>query len=361
MPAASPVLLVVRGLDPVGTGRQVELAAAGLMAAGLPVVAAFTTAGGSLPGRLAASGIEVHRLGGRPVGDLAATLRLVGLARGLAPRAILGFGRTQLPRVVAAARSVRGCRGLAWLGLPPRGRWQSWGARRLDRVLAASPHVADACRRAGAAAGRITVLAPAGQAAAAAGLARAEIAARLGLDPARRWTLAVAPLEPEARLPRLLWAIDQLGVVRKDLEHVLVGAGPLLDTILRRARAQEVTDRLVILPECDLLPDLLGELALVWQSGDVALGGALLDGLARGVPSVAVESDPARQLVADGVTGRIVAAVPESEFPRRAFGILEDEPLARRYGAAGAARAAEEFPLERFAAGIVAAVSGGGR
>mgnify|MGYP000294401858 CR=1 FL=1 len=48
----------------------------------------------------------------------------------------------------------------------------------------------------------------------------------------------------------------------------------------------------------------------MWQPGEVAYGGALLDGLACGIPAVAVAGDAARQIVADGETGRIVAADP---------------------------------------------------
>ena len=69
MAAGSRILLVVRGLDPVGTGRQVELAAAGLAAAGHEVAVALTSAGGSLGERLAHAGHAVHRVGPRPIVD----------------------------------------------------------------------------------------------------------------------------------------------------------------------------------------------------------------------------------------------------------------------------------------------------
>lgn len=354
MGEAESVLLVVRGLDPVGTGRLVEIAAEGVAAAGHTVAVAVTTMGGSVPQRLESRGISVHRLGGRPVGDVAATLRLAGLVRRLRPAAIVGFGRSQIVRVAVASRLVARCRGMVWIGLPPVGAGQAGGLRRLNRVVAASTAVAEACRRAGVRESRLACLPPGVVADAGAGLPRAEVAGRLGLDPTRQWTLAVAPLEPQARLARLVWAIDQLGVVRKDLQHVLVGAGPLADQIRRRARTQELAERLFIRPDCDLLPDLLGQVSLVWQSGDVALGGAILDGMARGVSAVAVESDAARQLVVDGETGRVVPPLPESEFPRRAFGILEDEPLACRFGAAAATRATAAFPAEAFVAGLLA-------
>ena len=165
----------------------------------------------------------------------------------------------------------------------------------------------------------------------------------------------VAPLVPEARLERLLWAIDQLGVVHQRLEHVLVGAGPLRGRMLRRARVQQLAEQLHLFPHLDCLPDLLREVRLVWQSGEVACGGALLDGMALGIPAVAVESDAARQLIVDGETGRIVPADPESEFPRRALGIIEDDELAARYGSAAKARAAAAFPTDRMVAAVLAA------
>jgi glycosyltransferase involved in cell wall biosynthesis len=360
MGVADLVLLVVRGLDPVGTGRQVELAAGGLAAAGRPVAVAITTTGGSLPARLATAGIPTHQLGGRPVGDIAATMRLIGLVRRLRPAAIIGFGRSEARRVAIARRFAARARAIGWVGLGPADRRQAWSLRGLDRLVATSPQVAAAWQRAGLASGRLTVVPPGSDPDSCSGLGREEIAARLGIDPRRQWTLAVAPLEPAARLPRLLWAIDQLGVVRSDLAHLLVGAGPLRESLWRRARAQELTDRLVVLPDCELLPDLLGQVQLVWQSGEVAVGGAILDGMARGLPVVAVESEAAGQLIADDGSGRVVPPVPESEFPRAAFRILEDDSLVRRYGEAGRTRAAEQFAAGPFVAGLLAAVEAGG-
>ena len=77
--------------------------------------------------------------------------------------------------------------------------------------------------------------------------------------------------------------------------------------------------------------------------------------MALGIPAVAVASDSARQLIVDGETGRIVPAEPESEFPRRALGIVEDDTLAARYGSAAKARAAAEFPRDRMVAAMMAA------
>lgn len=351
-----PILLAVRGLDPVGTGRQVELLARGLREAGRDVHVALTTAGGAIAARLESAGVPVHRVGRRTVPDAAAAARLLGLARRLGPAVFVGYGRSTLP-VAAAVRLVApATRVAAHLALAPRRRHQAWALARLDLAIAATPQVAAACRRAGVATENLIVIPPGIVADGGGGLDRAAVAARLGLDAAKSWTLCVTPLEAEARLDRLAWGIDQLGVVRRDVQHVVVGVGPLRARLLRRAVLQEFAARMVLAPHCDLLPDLLGHVALVWQPGDVAHGGAILDAMARGVPAVAVAGDAARQLVVDDETGRLVPPLPESEFPRRAFNILEDAALAARWGAAAGARAAAEFPAGRMVAAHVAAL-----
>jgi glycosyltransferase involved in cell wall biosynthesis len=349
-----PILLVSRGLDPVGTGRQIELVAAGLRAAGRAVHVALTTTGGSLAERLAAAGCTVHPVGHRPTVDPAAAVALAALVVRLRPAVVTAWGRSQIAIVPAVRLVAPAVRLVGWLARPARGGLVATGLRRLDRAVAASPGAAESCRRLGVAAGRIEHIAPGITPASGRGLSRAAIAAELGLDPARQWTLCVAPLEADTRLERLVWAMDQLGVVRKDLQHVLVGAGPMRGRVLRRARVQEVAERLVVVPDCGLLPDLLGQVRLVWQSGTVALGGAVLDAMAGGVPVVAVASDAARQLVVDGETGWVAPPLPESELPRRAFTILEDEPRAARMAAAGAARAAACFPAAASVAAHVA-------
>lgn len=352
------VLMLTRGLEPVGTGRQIELVAEGFQAAGWDVHLAVTTAGGAVAPRLARAGVTVHRLSTRSTADAATVVKMVQLARRLKvgrTDTLLAWGRSQAPLAAAVKMITPSIRFVSHLGVPPRGTLAGLALAKADRVIAPSQTVAVTCERAGVASGVIDVIPPAASAAAATGLSRTEIATRLGLDPGTIWTLCVAPLVPESRLERLLWAIDQLGVVHQRLEHVLVGAGSLRDRTLRRARVQQLAERLHLFPHLDCLPDLLREVRLVWQSGEVACGGAILDGMALGIPAVAVASDSARQLIVDGETGRIVPAEPESDFPRRALGIIEDDGLAARYGTAAHVRAAAEFPVDRMVAAVIAA------
>jgi glycosyltransferase involved in cell wall biosynthesis len=341
-----PVLIATHGLDPVGTGRQVELLAHGLAAAGRDVHVACTTTGGALPERLAAAGIAVHRLGRRPQADAGVAVRMVGLARRLRAGAVISFGRRQAVIAAAVRLMTPGVRALAHVAVPVHGARLGWSLRRMDRVITTSPGVAASCQRLGVSALRIATIAPGIVADQGLGLSRGELARLLGLDPAATWTLCVTPLVAESRLERLLWGIDQLGVVRKGVQHVLLGAGPQLRRVWRRARVQELAERLFVMPHCGLVADLLGQVSYVWQPAGTACGGAILDAMARGVPAVAVESEAARQLIVTGETGWIVPPLPESEFPRRAFTLLENAEMAAEFGAAAQARAAAAFPVE---------------
>jgi len=361
MPAhrSRSILMVSRGLDPIGTGRQIELVSERFLAAGWNVHLAVTTGGGAVSTRLTKIGITVHRLSTRPVVDAAAAVRLAQVARRLdlgSSDVVLTWGRSQVRLAAAIKLLIPTVQFVSHLAMQPSGTLTGLALGVADRVIASSPAVAAACERLGASPLKIETIPPAADPAPAEGFSRVEVATRLGLDPEKIWTLCVTPLVPEAKLERLLWAIDQLGVVHQRLEHVLVGAGPLRARVLRRARVQQLAERLYVFPHLDCLPDLLRGVRLVWQSGEVACGGAILDGMALGIPAVAVASDSARQLIVDGETGRIVPADPESEFPRRALGIIEDDALATRYGTSAKARATAEFSSDRMVAAMIAAV-----
>jgi glycosyltransferase involved in cell wall biosynthesis len=354
----SRVLLVSCDLDPVGTGRQVELIAAGLVAAGHDVhLGLMTTVQGAarpsaLATRVGVAGGGVHRLGHRPTPDPAAVARLVRLGMRLGPAVVVSFGRRLVPAAIALRTALPRARVIAALGVPVRRRATRLALTALDLVVASSVDVARSCRGP-----TVEIIPPGIRADPGDGRAREAVARRLGLDPGAIWTLCVAPLEPGSRLDRLLWAIDQLGVVHRGLEHVLVGAGPVLRRVRRRAVVQELDERLLVTPRCAFIPDLLTHVRLIWQSGEVACGGAILDGMARGVPAVMVAGAAARQLVVDGETGRVVPALPESELPRRTLEVIEDDALAARLGAAATARAAAIFPADALVARWVAVLT----
>jgi hypothetical protein len=112
-PGRRPLLFLTRGLDPVGTGRQVELAAEACRAAGHEVQIAITAGSGSCAGRLARAGFVVHTLSRRPRPGVTAAVELARLIGEIRPGAIVAWGRGQVAIAAAArrlARRLRHCR-----------------------------------------------------------------------------------------------------------------------------------------------------------------------------------------------------------------------------------------------------------
>lgn len=349
------ILLVSRGLDAVGTGREVLQAARGLLDAGHDVHLALTTRPASVATSAAAAGVRLHSLSHRPEPSGASLLGVARAITRLKPQLVASWGWSSA-RVTGAALRGAGLRHrpkwLASLAGPRRPATAAarWLARRLlagcDRVLASTEATADTCQSLGMAPWQIRLSPPGIGEVTEPTRSRADIAEQLSLPLENTWTLCVAPLVARSRLERLVWAADQLDVVHRGLTHVLIGHGPLGPQLVRRARAQEAASRIRMLPTCDVLADLLPHVRLVWQTGEIAHGGVLVDALAAGVPAVAVKGDATSNIIEDGVTGSLVPADPPSELPRRGLPLIEDDGLHARFATASKARAAAVFPLE---------------
>ena len=346
------ILLVARGLDAVGTGREVLLTAHDLLEAGDDLHMAVITKPSSVATEVAARQGVIHALSHRPQPDAASVAELARTIRRLQPHLVATWGWSAWRTAGAALATMNDTRAPRWLGslgspVPPSTPTARWFTRRLmhrcDLLLAATEATVSTCRTLGAQASRVRLCPPGVAEPPPARLSREEVASRFGLPQGDTWTLCVAPLVARSRLARLVWAADQLDVVLHGLTHVLVGAGPLASQIARRARAQQAAARIRMLPACEAIRDLLAHVRLVWQPGEVAYGGALLDALAAGVPAVAVAGDAAETLIERGVTGQIVPADPPSEFPRHALPILEDDELHHRFADASRRRARTAF------------------
>lgn len=348
------ILLVSRGLDRIGTGRQVDLAARGLAAHGWDVHVAIVSHDGCLANILRTAGLPVHEISRRPSGhgrglDVGTAVGLGSLVRRLGGPVVEAWGWTAAKAAASATLLSRPLGLVLRAATPPgcSGR-TAWPLRQADLVLADSEGVAAACRTVLRHHDTVRILRPGIPTEAPPPVDRGDVARRHGLDPDRPWTLCVAPLEAPSRLERLVWAMDQIDVVHKRIEHVLVGAGSQGSRLARRCRVQWVDERLHGFASMEDILDLVPHAAVVWQSGEVALGGAILDAMAAGRPTVAVESVTARALIEEGITGKIVPADPVSEFPRHALRAIEDGPLAERHGEAARRLTAERFPLDAF-------------
>jgi len=142
--------------------------------------------------------------------------------------------------------------------------------------------------------------------------------------------------------------------IARQMPHVyflLVGDGPLRDQLRADAERLGIGDRVVMVGRVP--PETVPEYI---QAMDVVVHTSLREGIARvlpqagavGKPVVTFDLDGAPEVIRDGVSGYLVAAVDTDRVAERTVELLRDPERRRAYGEAGRAFAAEHFSVERM-------------
>jgi glycosyltransferase involved in cell wall biosynthesis len=92
---------------------------------------------------------------------------------------------------------------------------------------------------------------------------------------------------------------------------------------------------------------------VLWEE---PFGLTAVEAMASGRPVIAYDSGALPELVEDGVTGLIVPRGDTAALERAVERLLDDEPLARRMGAAGRRRVEERFTLPQMVDGYLAVI-----
>jgi glycosyltransferase involved in cell wall biosynthesis len=176
---------------------------------------------------------------------------------------------------------------------------------------------------------------------------RTRLAARFALAPAAPWLVVVAMMRPGDKLAsyRLL-AAALAGLTHLAWRLLVIGDGPARTAVAGAFAG--IGDRVAWLGEL-MGPDLLDALGaadlFVWPAINEAFGMALLEAQAAGLPVLAGASGGVRDIVVDGVTGRLVAPGDGTAFAAALGELLVAPERCRRMGAAAAEQAAAEHDL----------------
>jgi len=350
-PAGRRLLLVV-GPAAGGIGAHASSLARGLGAHGWHVVVATA---GSTAARFDLGGhVEVVWPTGGPVRRLRALLRLRALVRradlvhahghqaGLVVLAAVAIAGRRRPRVVISWHN-------AVLGSGPgrtaRTVLERAQARRADLLTGASQDLVDRARELGAAVAELADVAAPGGAVWAPGraVARAELAAELGLDPDAPWLLTVSRIAPQKNLGVLVDAAHRLASGAASAQPhppvwVIVGdgRGDLLAGLRDAAHGADVrfvgaradVPRWLAAADVFVLPSAWEARALVVQ-----------EALAAGVAVVATQVGGLPELV--GAGGLLVPPGDADALAAAVGRLLADGALRAELGRAGRARAAE--------------------
>ena len=170
------------------------------------------------------------------------------------------------------------------------------------------------------------------------------LAAELDLPSDTKFFAIVGDIVREARIEDAMWGFDLLGVIRQNSHLLVIGSGPHLERL--KAFSQQMTwPHLVhFLSDRADLSDVLRQcVATLHANADD--GQPVLEAMAAGVPTVAVEGVQTSDRVVAGETGFLIPPRDPGEFARRVNILLADPDSAHRMGAAARVRAATEYPI----------------
>jgi L-malate glycosyltransferase len=174
-----------------------------------------------------------------------------------------------------------------------------------------------------------------------------EIRARLGLDPARRYIASVARFYPVKDQAMLLHAFAQVAAAREDVDLLLVGDGPLRETLTELCHSLGIAARVRFLGIRADVPEILRALdVFALTSVSEAASLTLLEAMASGVPVVVTAVGGNPELVRHGIDGLHVPRGDASATANALLLILGDPSIAARMGQAARQRVVEHYQLD---------------
>ena len=184
--------------------------------------------------------------------------------------------------------------------------------------------------------GQPTVVIPPAAAAPRPERSAAAVRAAYGVDPGEHLLVTVARLHPQKDLPMLLEAVDRVRRRVPGVRLVIVGEGPEDAALRSRCTALDLEDVVTFAGSRASAADELAAADVVlissrWESGPLVLFETLQ--LAR--PVVTTDVGAARDVVVDGVTGRIVGVGDVEAFADAIVEVLADPAAAAGMGEAG--------------------------
>jgi glycosyltransferase involved in cell wall biosynthesis len=225
--------------------------------------------------------------------------------------------------------------------------WKSWHQFQIDRLLAPrtraivvnSAGVRDFYVGHGLPADKFVVIPNGVPPAAPSEISREQLLAELRLPPDSRLIGAIGRLWSQKRMQDVIFALDLIRVLRKDMHLLVIGDGPQRAQLERFARLVTCDEHVHFLGLRHDVPRLLPHFDLVWHaSGYEGLPNAIMEAMAAGVPVVATDISGNRDLVVSGETGYLVPLGDRAALARFASKLLDDADLRSRLGRAARER-----------------------
>jgi glycosyltransferase involved in cell wall biosynthesis len=349
------LLLVIPTLDRSGAEKQLTLLATHLPRSEFSVHVLALTRPGPYATELAAAGIPVTILGKRFKCDPVAWWRLRTFLKRWQPDVLhtwlfaansygrLAAGRNARYPIIVSERCVD-----SW-----KSGWQLWLDRKLvgrtARLVGNSKGVADFYRTNGMPEEKLAVVHNGIDLPAVSAEARASLRSELGISAESHVVGFVGRLARQKRVMDLIWAFELIRVIHGEVVFVIAGDGPERDQLEHFAHSLGNQRRVIFLGHRDDAQRLLPALDVFWLASDFeGLSNSIMEAMAAGLPVVASDILPNRELVVHGETGYLAPVGDRVAFAQLAERLLVDPALASQFGSAGRERIASNFSIARM-------------
>ncbi|WP_261363673.1 glycosyltransferase [Roseiconus lacunae] len=347
--------LIIPTMDRGGAEKQLCLLASNLPSDHFDVHVFLLTRDGPLRESLRRAGIATTLIGKRFKADPSALFRLRDALKDFAPDivhtwifAANAFGRTAalmagVPVVIGSERCVD--------------PWKSWWHFQIDRALSKRSTAITTNSSAieafyvshGIDANKFRVIANGVLPIHPSSIDRTTAFKRLGVPSNRKLILAVGRLWEQKRYRDLIWAGELVGATRQDTTLIVIGDGPQHDELLRFRDAVTTPRHVAFVGERDDVSDLLPHADLFWNGSEYeGQSNAIIEAMQASVPVIASNIPGNRDLVIDGVTGRLVPLGDRAEFARHSIELLDNPAMANELAASARNRITTEFSVEKM-------------
>ncbi len=183
---------------------------------------------------------------------------------------------------------------------------------------------------------------------------RTDLRAELGLPPHSRIVLMLGVYEPRKGHAFAIGVMES--VVRHCPDAWLMACGDDSDAEMQAVQAvrdaSPARTHVLLQRHRHDLPNLLAQVDLLIMPSQAqeSFGYAVVEAMACGLPVVASDIGGLPEVVADGLTGRVVRHDDAETFASHVIALLRDPELARRMGEAGRRRYHEKFQAARMGA-----------
>jgi glycosyltransferase involved in cell wall biosynthesis len=351
------LLLLIPTLDRSGAEKQFTLLATRLSREEFDVHAVALTRSGPYEAALRDAGIRLTVLHKRMRVDPIALWRLKSLIDAEQPDIVhswifaanayarLVAGSQPRPKIIVSERCVD-----SW-----KSGWQLWLDRRqigrTTRLVGNSASVAEFYRGLGFPAERTAVIRNGVEIPAEPAADRDRALAEFQIPPGSRVIGFVGRLARQKRVQDIIWAMQLLQQLTDRVYLLLVGDGPERNDLITLARHMGCEHLVRFAGTRADASRLIGLCNVFWLASEFeGMSNSIMEAMAAGVPVVASDIPPNRELVVNGETGYLVRvgdSVGMAQFTDR---ILADASLAQRLGAAGRERMRDNFSIDRMVA-----------